>query len=322
MFSIKSKRKVIVLGALSVGILAACGHSQAFSNYPSYSEDVPAPTRQSRGYAVQEGSLARLTLVDRQSGQTLPIVWHRGRAHVAGQPGRRYALALQNTSNERVLAVAAVDGVNVVTGQTFNDSAAASQSGYVFVPGQRYEVAGWRKSDTQIAAFEFTALSNSYAARTGRPAQVGVISVALFREQPLIDLPQADIAVPRFGRSSRSEAAAAATSPAPAAPSALAEKAQPAAEAKRHTQERESLGTGHGRREYSSVEHTRFARAQSTPNEVLSIYYDSRENLIAQGVLPAPSVSGSYGTFVPRCGERAGETGYVADPPSRSSYCR
>lgn len=73
-----------------------------------------------------------------------------------------------------------VDGVNVVSGAT----AAWDQGGYVFYPGEQYQVTGWRKSDTEIAAFTFTESPNSYAERTGRPANVGVIGVALFRERP------------------------------------------------------------------------------------------------------------------------------------------
>ena len=36
----------------------------------------------------------------------------------------------------------------------------------------------------RIAAFYFTELENSYAARTGRPDNVGVIGVAVFRKKP------------------------------------------------------------------------------------------------------------------------------------------
>ena len=47
------------------------------------------------------------------------------------------------------------------------------------------EIDGWRKSMDEVAAFYFTALPDSYAARTGRPDNVGVIGVALFREEPV-----------------------------------------------------------------------------------------------------------------------------------------
>ncbi len=49
------------------------------------------------------------------------------------------------------------------------------QTGYVFYARQAYDIAGWRKSDSEIAAFTFTSIPKSYAARTGRPQNVGVI---------------------------------------------------------------------------------------------------------------------------------------------------
>jgi hypothetical protein len=46
-----------------------------------------------------------------------------------------------------------------------------------------------------------------------------------------------------------------------------------------------SLGTGHGQSVTSSVRYTDFERASPTPDEVITIYYDSYRNLVAQGVL-------------------------------------
>jgi hypothetical protein len=126
---------------------------------------------------AQAGLLADIEIVDRDSGERLPIYQHQGRRYVAGVPGRRYAIAVTNRTAQRVLAVMAVDGINAVSGET----AAWHQTGYVLHPWQRYEVRGWRKSRERVAAFEFTALPDSYAARTGRPDDVGVIGVALFR---------------------------------------------------------------------------------------------------------------------------------------------
>lgn len=119
--------------------------------------------------------LADVSIIDRDSGLTLSPHYYRGEYWVAGTPGARYAIEIRNRLGERLLAVTSVDGVNVVSGE----DAAFNQSGYVFAPGEQYQVTGWRKSDAQVAAFTFTAASNSYAERTGRPANVGVIGVAI-----------------------------------------------------------------------------------------------------------------------------------------------
>ena len=46
------------------------------------------------------------------------------------------------------------------------------------------------------------------------------------------------------------------------------------------------LGTGHGERESSPAQVVDFRRASSRPDETIVIYYDSRRNLVAQGVIP------------------------------------
>ena len=60
---------------------------------------------------------------------------------------------------------------------------ARHQDGYVLDPWGFTSIAGWRKSLDRVAAFYFTSLPDSYAARTGRPDNVGVIGLALFRER-------------------------------------------------------------------------------------------------------------------------------------------
>jgi hypothetical protein len=230
--------------------------------------------------------LAEVTVVDRVSGETLPIYQHRGERWIAGVPGHRYAITVHNRSGSRLLAVLSVDGVNAISGQT----AAWDQSGYVLDAHQRAEIRGWRKSLDRIAAFEFAALPDAYDTLTGRPEHVGVIGVALFREPPppaASFVPTPDAAAPR-GQAAE-----------PAA--GVREQADSAGAASR-------LGTGHGRSERSRVELTRFERAQSHPDQVLSIRYDSRANLIAMGIIAAPPS---------RPDPFPGALGFVPDPPGR-----
>ncbi|SDM76487.1 hypothetical protein [Polaromonas sp. JS666] len=270
------------------------------------------------------GRLADITVVDRNTGATLPLYYHRGEYWVAGQYGAKYAIAVRNKLGERLLAVTAVDGVNVLSGET----AAWDQTGYVFSSWQQYQVTGWRKSSSEVAAFEFSALGDSYAGRTGRPANVGVIGVALFREQPPEPVAQAPVySSPR--RSEREADAPAAPAPpaaeSPAAgKSALADRILGGAEASASAEgllrkpqaaplPAPKLGTGHGARESSLVSHTSFARLQSQPNEVIRIRYDSRENLVANGVIREPVAHHP----VPDPFPQSGITSYVPDPPLR-----
>ena len=238
------------------------------------------------------GSLVDVAIVDRDTGQTLDVYHARGRHYVAGRPGARYAIRVTNRSGERVMAVMSVDGVNIITGQTAN----WNQSGYVFEPGQSGELAGWRKSSYEIAAFEFTALPDSYAAQTGRPLDIGVIGVAVFRERVVRPLPQ-----PFHWR----EQSGAAPSNAPAAKS---ESAQGALAERRADAASERLGTGHGARESSHAARTSFERSTSSPVEVVSIQYDRFENLVSAGIVQPAA------TATPRAFPGSA-WGFVPDPP-------
>jgi hypothetical protein len=51
------------------------------------------------------------------------------------------------------------------------------------------------------------------------------------------------------------------------------------------------IGTGYGRSETSYVQYTDFQRASETPSETIAIYYDSYENLLAQGVLVSAPIA-------------------------------
>jgi hypothetical protein len=185
-----------------------------------------------------------------------------------------------------VLVVLSVDGVNAVSGQT----AATGQTGYVLAPWQVADITGWRKSDAEAAAFYFTALPDSYAARTDRPHNVGVVGVAVFQERMPwprpTPFPPAPVASPRAHDSDArgaQEGAAAATSA--ARDRASTEPAAPGARARPERSER--LGTGHGEREYAPISRTTFERATSHPAEIVQIRYDSHANLVAAGVIPS-----------------------------------
>lgn len=224
-------------------------------------------------------SLVEVDIVDRASGTTLPVHAKDGQRYVVGTPGHEYAIRLRNRTGGRVLAVTSVDGVNVVTG----DTASPDQSGYVLEPWGSVEIAGWRKSLSTTAAFFFTEHAQSYAARTGRPFDVGVIGVAAFAERARPPLPAI---LGEAKRERRAQAADAAAAEAPAAPSA-AEADAPAAAPRFRAESAPAtkLGTGHGRQEASPVRQVSFERATREPAQIVAVQYDRYENLVAMGVI-------------------------------------
>jgi hypothetical protein len=241
--------------------------------------------------------LVDVNVVDVDQGGVLSPIDFRGRAYIAGQPGHRFSVTLANRTGERVLAVLSVDGVNAISGQT----AGAAQAGYVLDPWQQVEIRGWRKDYSDVAEFYFTDLPDSYAARTGRPDNVGVIGLAAFRERGPAPIayrqpdpyraryPQSAPARPAYPpdadgdrRASKALAGASADAAAPsvqAQANGIAER-EPAGDAVA-----QELGTGHGQRRYDPVAQTQFERASSRPDQVLSLFYDSWDALAARGVI-------------------------------------
>jgi len=265
--SLRACAALALLAATAAGVAAAHG--------------VPPQTR------------TTVEIFDRTEGRVLPMYWHDGRRYVVGKPGNEYAIRVRNSGAGRVLTVMSVDGVNVISG----DTASPRQSGYVLSPYESAEIAGWRTSLSRTAAFYFTSLSDSYAARTGRPDNVGVIGVAVFAERarPIA-----------LGEARRKDAAGdeAKAAPAPAAAPAGAARNEATDSVAREAASR--LGTGYGRSESSYASYTQFERASDTPVETIAIYYDSYENLLAQGVPVAPPLARlqpnpfpDYGRFVP-----------------------
>lgn len=256
--------------------------------------------------SVQARPLVDIGVVDRDRGGSFDGGWldqirHRGQDWIEGEPGHRYAVRLTNTTGARVLVVLSIDGVNAVSGQT----AHPAQAGYVLDPWESTEINGWRKSLDDVAQFVFTDLPDSYAARTGRPDNVGVIGIAVFEEAR----PVAYGPMPAWHREAPiardSANAAKATAPAAAEPAAAESRAMDRAETAA-----QSLGTGHGQREWAPVSHTGFVRSTRTPLQVTQLRYDDYRTLVARGVLPRQP-----GYRWRENGPDAFPTGFVADPP-------
>jgi hypothetical protein len=255
------------------------------------------------GTATAVGHVADVTLFDRAENRTLHVYHHQGRYYVVGKPGNEYQIRVRNRTGADILAVVSVDGVNAVNGET----ADWSQTGYVLGAHQAYDIRGWRKSLQRVAAFFFTEHQNSYAARTGRPDNVGVVGIALFRRK-LEPEARIERPLPRqepFTSGARDDSPYPAGADSAAGFGAGARSAESAAEARhapllRSPQKSPSLGTGHGRSMSSHVTYTSFERATASPEEVIAIHYDTHANLVAMGVIRAPRIATPFpGHFVP-----------------------
>jgi len=225
-----------------------------------------------------------LEIVD-PAGRMLPTFHHRGRTYVLGAHGERYLLRIRNHSGERIEVVASVDGRDVVDGRP----AAVSKPGYLVEPWGEVTIEGFRLSTSAVAAFRFSSVDASYAARMGDARDVGVIGVAVFPEAPRrVVVPEPYPYRPydddALGRAEAAPRAAAPEAP----PSALAEGAKRS----REKSSRPGLGTGFGEERRSEVVEVDFERASATPAALLTVRYDDRRGLRALGIdVDGPRVS-------------------------------
>ncbi len=211
-----------------------------------------------------------LELVD-DAGRQLPTFHHRGRTYVLGTRGDRYLLRIRNQTGGRIEVVASVDGRDVIDGKP----ASVANPGYLIQPWGEVVIDGFRLSHEAVAAFRFSAVEGSYAARMGDARDVGVIGAAVFTESA--PPPRPAYQPPEVSRGEENDSAAG-----PSSRSAPEKGLAGTAEAER--KERPGLGTAFGERHESHVVEVPFERAGSTPAALLSVRYDDRPGLLALGV--------------------------------------
>lgn len=115
------------------------------------------------------------------SGKPVKQIAHNGKLFVVATPGQQYEVRVRNNSYSRIMAVASIDGLSVLSGEAAKEEG----PGYVINGLGSYTIKGWRTSNEEVKAFEFSKKDKSYAAKSenGDPTNVGVIGVALWSEK-------------------------------------------------------------------------------------------------------------------------------------------
>ena len=126
----------------------------------------------------EAGGAITVAIVD-SNGSPLDALKVGDRTYVIGHDGERYSIVMTNHTNHRFESIATVDGLDVVNGHP----ASMDYRGYILGPFARLEIDGFRQSQSAVAAFRFSRVSESYAAQTSGDRNVGVIGVAFFSER-------------------------------------------------------------------------------------------------------------------------------------------
>lgn len=211
------------------------------------------------------------------NGASQPTYVSGGRSFVAGAYGSAYQIRITNHSGQRIEAVVAVDGRNVVNGQPV---ASRRQRGYIIQANSSTSITGFRSTTESVATFRFSSIPESYAWQTGSSWDIGAVRVWIFEEEappPVVYYPPV---MPYGG----------------ARPQASARSAQSGASADAEASAPQSMGTAYGEQRYSPVSYTSFDRRTRRPNAVVGIRYNSYEMLVAAGIIQtAPVYPVCYG---------------------------
>lgn len=117
--------------------------------------------------------------IELDNGTRLSKLTHSGKVYVEAPRGKKWKLRISNRTKERIEVVPTVDGLSVMDGE----DGSYSKSGYLIPAYGLIVIPGFRLDADNVARFKFNAKGASYAAKTGRPRNVGVIGVAVFPEK-------------------------------------------------------------------------------------------------------------------------------------------
>jgi hypothetical protein len=113
-------------------------------------------------------------------GRTLPEYYARGRTYVEALQGAEYELRVRNPTPDRVAVALSVDGLNTIDAK---HNSAWNSSKWVIEPYQTITISGWQMSTERARRFYFTNERDSYGAKLGQTANLGVIAAVVFRER-------------------------------------------------------------------------------------------------------------------------------------------
>ena len=114
------------------------------------------------------------------NGRPLAEYYARGRTYIEALQGAEYEVRLRNTSPDRVAVALSVDGLNTIDAR---HTSAWNASKWVIEPYQTITISGWQMSSDRARRFYFTNERDSYGAKLGQTANLGVISAVFFRER-------------------------------------------------------------------------------------------------------------------------------------------
>jgi hypothetical protein len=214
------------------------------------------------------------------NGRPLTEYFARGRTYVEALQGAEYELRLRNSSPDRVAVALSVDGLNSIDAR---HTSAWNASKWVIEPYQTITISGWQMSTERARRFYFTTERDSYGAKLGQTANLGVISAVFFKERR----PISPVTPPSISRDRNSEEMRSQEAPSSSPKSRSAAGTGSQDRAAMPTPNDDYAATGIGR----SVRHdVRWVNMDldSRPAGEVTMRYEYYSALLRLGVVPRP----------------------------------
>ena len=274
------KKLLIILCCAGLGVIAA----GAFLLSASYAETMkptrfnlsarPAQQRQ----IVADRPFQVNVLVD---GRPLDEYSARGKSYVEATEGAEYEIRIHNPLPHRVAVALSVDGLNSIDARR---TTAWNASKWVIGPYETIQIGGWQMSSERARRFYFTTERDSYAAKLGQTANLGVITAVFFRERRPTPIPIAPPPRPRplyeedGARDRRSNAPSA---------SSEAQGAKQKSESLARVPDDDYAATGIGRSVRNDVRWVNM-ELDSHPAAEVTLRYEYYPGLVRLGIIPQP----------------------------------
>jgi hypothetical protein len=229
--------------------------------------------------AAQADVVARnLDLEILVGGRPLEEYNARNKNYVEAIPGAEYEVRVRNPYPFRVAVALSVDGLNTIDARR---TSAWNASKWVIEAYGTISIGGWQMSSERARRFYFTSEQDSYGAKLGQTANLGVVSAVFFRELRPVAITPPPPPRPRYEeRDERERGSTAADSNAGTsqAPSARANKGS-------MSRDDDYAATGIGRSVHNDVQWVNMD-LDSRPFGEVTIRYEYYSALVRLGILP------------------------------------
>jgi hypothetical protein len=215
------------------------------------------------------------------NGRSLEEYHARGKAYVEAIAGAEYEVRIRNPLPYRVAVALSVDGLNSIDARR---TSAWNASKWVIEPYGVIQIGGWQMSSDRARRFYFTSERDSYGAKLGQTSNLGVISVAFFRERRPTPVPIAPPPRP-YPRSEQEDRDNSMRSDSPAPSAGAEQSAKQRSNSVTRVPDDEYAATGIGRSVRNDVRWVNMD-LDSRPAADVTLRYEYYPALVRLGILP------------------------------------